>query len=209
MKLKKCTGCGEEKEGTEEFFFKDRNNRLRTACKICFSRQQKKRYEENKTKILERQKEYRQFRESREIKNRSNEYSKKYYQLHKERYAKNREGKKQQCYEYGKRRRELLKDKIKQQKREYYERNKHIDRAFRAKRRGVKLNATPKWLTKEHIDEMKKIYLKAKELQEKTGEKYQVDHIIPLISKKVCGLHVPWNLQPLPAKENLSKGNRF
>jgi len=47
-------------------------------------------------------------------------------------------------------------------------------------------------------------------LREKaTGFKWEVDHIIPITHKLVCGLHVENNLQVIPATENIRKRNRF
>jgi len=78
-----------------------------------------------------------------------------------------------------------------------------------AKRRAAKLQRTPLWLTQKHHIQIEQFYQEAVEISKMVGEFYHVDHIVPLQGKTVSGLHVPWNLQIIPAKENISKGNRF
>lgn len=77
---------------------------------------------------------------------------------------------------------------------------------YSSKRRAVQLNTFPQWADKEAIKEIYKNRIK-KELQ--TGKKYHVDHIVPLQGKRVCGFHVEYNLQILPAHENIKKNNKF
>lgn len=86
----------------------------------------------------------------------------------------------------------------------YRERNPHIKIALNAKRRAAKLKATPAWANQEKIDEF---YFAADFLGMVTGEWYHVDHVVPLQSDVVCGLHWEGNLQVLTAAENARKGN--
>lgn len=81
--------------------------------------------------------------------------------------------------------------------------------AQEAKRRASKSNATPSWLSPEHLAHIKRFYKLAKLMEDITGDKHHVDHVVPLKGENVCGLHVPWNLQVLPAKINLKKSNNF
>lgn len=92
---------------------------------------------------------------------------------------------------------------------EYKKQNKDIVCAYNSFRRAAKRNATPVWLSKEHLKEIRKFYTLASSLSNTTGIKHHVDHIVPLISAFVCGLHVPWNLQVITEYENLSKGNKY
>lgn len=87
--------------------------------------------------------------------------------------------------------------------------NTDLHFAKAAKYRASKLCATPKWLTEEHYAQIVDIYKEREILTEITGILYHVDHIVPLQGETVCGLHVPWNLQVIPATENLSKSNKL
>jgi hypothetical protein len=82
-------------------------------------------------------------------------------------------------------------------------------RVAASKRRGVVNKSCPKWLTDDQHAQIKFLYDLARDCEITAGQKYHVDHIVPLQGKNVCGLHVPWNLQVLPADINMSKGNRY
>lgn len=68
---------------------------------------------------------------------------------------------------------------------------------------------TPKWLTRQHRKQIQDTHLDAVRREIETGIPHHVDHIIPVKHDKVCGLHVPWNLQVIPATENMKKKNVF
>lgn len=92
-------------------------------------------------------------------------------------------------------------DKVKRSVNEYGKRTQKAKNARTAAYRAAKIQATPPWLTQEHYAQMEEIY-------KNCPEGYHVDHIMPLRGVNSSGLHVPWNLQYLPALENMSKGNK-
>jgi hypothetical protein len=91
------------------------------------------------------------------------------------------------------------KDKVRKTKRLSRLKNPSLIKYHCAKRRAMKLKATPKFADLNKI----------KEIYKKCPKGYHVDHIVPLINKNVCGLHVEWNLQYLTPSANISKSNKF
>lgn len=78
-----------------------------------------------------------------------------------------------------------------------------------AKRRAAKLKRTPAWLTEFDLLKIKCLYQVAAMRNRESGYEWHVDHIIPLQGEFVSGLHVPSNLQVIPAIDNLRKNNLY
>ena len=94
-------------------------------------------------------------------------------------------------------------------RRKHKEENPDLYKALVSVRKRRHRAATPPWITAEQKLQMRRLYLQAQGLTNITGERYVVDHIIPLISPEVCGLHVPWNLRVITQDDNLKKSNKF
>lgn len=86
----------------------------------------------------------------------------------------------------------------KKTKREWRKNNPEIVNANNGHYRATELKAMPKWANKTAMD---KVYAESV----KWG--MEVDHIVPLRSRIVCGLHCEANLQLMNKRENQSKGN--
>lgn len=205
MKLvKKCSKCGETK--LLELFNKTRNTKDgRTShCKICKSlarkdnaeaiaEQKKIWYEANKEDVAEKSKADRK------------ENPEKHAAQEAAKYVKNKDKIKARVLDYQKR----VPDVNRRASKRYRDANPHLGRAKTAKRRAIKLRATPKWADTEFEQfYLVEIYHLA-QLRSEMGIEHHVDHIVPLISKKVCGLHCSANLQVITAPENLAKSNKY
>lgn len=98
------------------------------------------------------------------------------------------------------RRQKVQQKYFQQHKSKFLERNR--------RRYASQKKATPFWLTAEDIVRMRCYYQVAQMRNSESDVKWHVDHIVPLRGKTVSGLHVPWNLQVIPARDNIRKGNK-
>jgi len=76
-----------------------------------------------------------------------------------------------------------------------------VGSAYEARRRARELKATPAWADHQKIAV---VYANAVYLRS-IGIDVQVDHVLPLQGRLVCGLHVENNLQLILASENRKK----
>jgi dimeric dUTPase (all-alpha-NTP-PPase superfamily) len=79
-------------------------------------------------------------------------------------------------------------------------------REITRRKKAIKLSAMPKWASKDSISI---IYSKVVKLSKNLNQNFHVDHIVPLVSNYVCGLHTESNLQALIFDENIKKSNKF
>ena len=209
MSNKKCVSCIEIKDIS--FFNKDSRayDGLCCYCKDCRKIQKRKHYLENKEDISHKQKKY-----VEKNKDKVKERKLKYRNDNKEKiqadqveiYKKNREKRLAYARDHYAENKDVIKARVKS----YAKANKSKVTAVKAKYRAAKYQATPDWLTKEHLQEIEEFYEIARDLAWlNEGEVLQVDHIVPLQGKEVCGLHVPWNLQILSKAKNISKFNKL
>lgn len=200
MLLKKCTKCGEEKDVSN--FYSDPRGKhgVSGTCKACRSAYFALRYAENKEKIIGINNAWRE-RNKEQLNAARRAWAAKNKDKTKEYFSKWRA--KNASIEIARSRdwQEKNREEARRLSNEWKARNPQYNSTSRAK----KLSATPSWANLERIRE---IYKEAKRQELLTGKKCHVDHIVPLNSPIVCGLHVENNLQILFASDNLRKGNR-
>ena len=215
----------------QDSFYKDKKTKdgLYSRCKLCHLSATSKYAKANKEKSAERAKNWRASNpeKAREISVRSQKKAyaadpEKFRQKAREARAKNPEAdrvrsaaRRQTCDKkelqaYAGAYYKANSEKIKRRSAERCQRLKielrpiNAERAMR--RVANKKMATPPWAD---VDAIRAVYGLAAEATCKTGKQHHVDHIVPLQSRLVCGLHVPANLQVIPREKNQAKGNRW
>lgn len=209
--LKMCTKCFEIKPKTSEYFYEKLDNveGLNTNCIACKNKYCKGYYDVNAEVINAQSRLYHQehWDTILPVKQAYNELHKEERKVKQHDYY---EANKEELLAYGKEHRKTY-DPLHKDERNEYHRNRRFThpekyRARRAKRRCAEANAIPPWVD---YNEIEKVYYNAKVLEKQDGIKRHVDHIDPIQSDLICGLHVSGNLQILTDAENCSKGNKF
>jgi len=216
--MQACSKCHVEKP--LEDFYQRKNGAYRKDCKSCFTQKTKEWKEKNADKMREYWRLYclEAYRKNPE---KGKEKARRYRAANPDRvkitWADNNK----------KRWANITPEKKEQEKKRlriFYEKNreKQLARTSAAKkrnrghytayqnaRRALQLSASPPWLSAIQLNQIAEMYDVAVACNMQTGIKHHVDHIVPLRGKAVRGLHVPWNLQVIPAIQNHRKHNKL
>jgi hypothetical protein len=189
--MKTCNRCGETKE--LELFSKASSCRdgHRNYCKTCHSKYKHSWYKANQLYHYIKCKDW-----NKRNPEKGKEYKAKYNQ-------------KPESKILAKQYRYLHKTHIANTKSTWLKSNRWKATATGARYKAAKLQRTPIWVDEDDLWLVKEAYDLAEKRSIMTNISWHVDHIIPLQGKIVSGLHVIANLQVIPAKLNISKGNRY
>lgn len=206
MDSKICTKCKKDKSLNEYHKKPSGKFGLQSICKLCKSEYAKLDWNLNKDRIKQRNDE----RYSK-IKNNEN-----YKLMKKVAYLKSREKTLIQKKIYYKTHKSDIAVKNKENS---DKRNTYSNKYHKLKPEKSRVRETEKRLLKKKSSLLisnslnkywaEDFYKGSKILEDLFECKYEVDHIIPIKNKLVCGLHVPWNLQYLTYSENRKKLNKF
>lgn len=180
MDNRSCRICGAVKP-LSEFYFRKDNRKYRTECKACCDSRNKEWAKKNPDdrKSIALRYSRANAEQNREWKRNNRDASKKWDRENPER--------------------------IREMKRKWKQQNPDKVCADSMRRITSRLTATPAWANEFFISEA---YHLARIRSKITGVKWHVDHIVPLRSKLVCGLHCEHNLAVIPADQNFRKSNR-
>jgi hypothetical protein len=211
--MKICSSCEQEKRVCDFYKDKRKTDGLHSRCKLCHAKTTNAWRAKNreKARTIDRKSTRKRYAANpQKYRNLAQKYRdvgdkamrSAYNALYRE---KNAEKKRERAKAYY----AANTDIVKQRSRIRFQRVKFAQRPInneRTRRRRIqKLQAVPHWA---NIAEIRRIYARCAEISALTGMVHHVDHIVPLQSMFVCGLHVEQNLQILLASKNLSKGNR-
>lgn len=217
---KTCSKCGETKPLTE---FSRSKAKPKAECKACFAAYHRAYYEKNRDKVLARTKAYQAANQEVVAQRQADWYqrnkqhvlerSKTWQQSNKARETERLRA----WYDARKvevqatRKAKLLADpdrkaRFDEYQKRYYEENRHLWTEKSARRNRALQQATPAWADFKAI---RAVYRACMKLTDETGQRHEVDHIVPLRGRNVCGLHVEHNLRIVTLRDNRVKGNKL
>jgi phage terminase large subunit-like protein len=206
-----CKNCKTDKPVSDFYAYKTRKGEtaFRKECKACALVRMAKRYAADPERKKASSKRYAQ-----EHKDSANAHKRAWAERNPEKAKaakrKWQDANRSRIAEAQKRRREAHPERM----REIAERSYRARRAkapevfveYDIRRRAQARQATPAWYDAQAVRAM---YAEARRLTETTGIPHEVDHIVPLLGKQVCGLHCAANLQVVTQQANRKKSNRF
>jgi hypothetical protein len=206
--MKKCPRCGEYKPLDMFCKNKQKKDGLNVYCKPCHNKKNNDWDKRNPEKKKNKSVRYKAENPEKVLEAGRKSYHKNKHK-HKGTIKLYQEKNKEKKGEYDRLHYINNRDRLLQQNREYVKNNPDKNAAKGAKQRARKMQATPLWLTDIQLKQIEWFYAASRMMTETTGVEHHVDHIYPLKGKKSCGLHVPWNLRCIPAKENLEKATKI